>query len=70
MCWLGFAKRCVEIAQAYVSERQGFGIKLADRESVQIKLGELAQQIQIGRLLTNKRLAPDSVFERSGYRFA
>ena len=33
-------------------EREGFGVKLADRESVQIKLGEVAQQIQIGRLLT------------------
>jgi len=52
MRWLGQAKRCMEIAQAYVSNREGFGIKLADRESVQIKLGEIAQQIQIGRLLT------------------
>ncbi|MBN9050759.1 MAG: acyl-CoA dehydrogenase family protein [Rhizobiales bacterium] len=52
MRWLGFSKRCVEIAQAYVAERTGFGIRLADRESVQIKLGEVAQQIQIGRLLT------------------
>jgi acyl-CoA dehydrogenase len=52
MRWLGWSKRCLEIAQAYVNEREGFGIKLADRESVQIKLGEVAQQIQIGRLLT------------------
>jgi acyl-CoA dehydrogenase len=52
MRWLGWAKRCLEIAQAYVNEREGFGIKLADRESVQIKLGEVAHQIQIGRLLT------------------
>jgi acyl-CoA dehydrogenase len=52
MRWLGFSKRCMEVAQAYVAEREGFGIKLADRESVQIKLGEVAQQIQIGRLLT------------------
>jgi acyl-CoA dehydrogenase len=52
MRWLGFAKRCMEIAQAYVSEREGFGIKLGDRESVQIKLGDVARQIQIGRLLT------------------
>ncbi|MGE5165009.1 MAG: acyl-CoA dehydrogenase family protein [Sphingobacteriales bacterium] len=52
MRWLGFAKRCVEIAQEYVGRREGFGIKLADRESVQIKLGEVAHQIQIGRLLT------------------
>jgi acyl-CoA dehydrogenase len=51
MRWLGLAKRCMEIAQSYVSERQGFGIKLADRESVQIKLGEVAHAIQIGRLL-------------------
>ena len=52
MRWLGLAKRCCEIAQAYVAEREGFGVKLADRESVQIKLGQVAQQIQIGRLLT------------------
>jgi acyl-CoA dehydrogenase len=52
MRWTGWAKRCVEIAQDYVANREGFGIKLADRESVQIKLGEVAQQIQIARLLT------------------
>jgi acyl-CoA dehydrogenase len=51
MRWLGLAKRCCEIAQAYVSERTGFGVKLADRESVQMKLGEVAHRIQIGRLL-------------------
>jgi acyl-CoA dehydrogenase len=52
MRWLGLAKRCTEIAQAYVAEREGFGMRLADRESVQVKLGHVAQQIQIGRLLT------------------
>ncbi|HVY00922.1 MAG TPA: acyl-CoA dehydrogenase family protein [Pseudorhodoplanes sp.] len=52
MRWLGWAKRCVEIAQEYANHREGFGIKLADRESVQIKLGDVAQNIQIGRLLT------------------
>ena len=52
MRWLGFAKRCMEIAQDYVGRREGFGIKLVDRESVQIKLGDVAHQIQIGRLLT------------------
>jgi len=52
MRWLGLAKRCMEIAQDYVNEREGFGIRLADRESVQIKLGQVAHQIQIGRLLT------------------
>jgi acyl-CoA dehydrogenase len=52
MRWLGFAKRCLEIAQDYVDRREGFGIKLAERESVQIKLGEVAHQIAVGRLLT------------------
>jgi acyl-CoA dehydrogenase len=52
MRWLGWAKRCLEIAQDYVDRREGFGMKLADRESVQIKLGEVAHNIQIGRLLT------------------
>jgi acyl-CoA dehydrogenase len=52
MRWLGQAKRCMEIAQDYVNNREGFGIRLADRESVQIKLGQVAQAIQIGRLLT------------------
>jgi acyl-CoA dehydrogenase len=52
MRWLGLSKRCLDIAQAYVNNREGFGIRLADRESVQIKLGQVAQQIQIGRLLT------------------
>src|SRR6266853_909236 len=51
MRWLGLAKRCMEIAQAYVAEREGFGVRLADRESVQIKLGAVAHRIQIGRLL-------------------
>lgn len=52
MRWLGWSKRCLEIAQEYVNRREGFGVKLADRESVQMKLGEVAHNIQIGRLLT------------------
>jgi acyl-CoA dehydrogenase len=51
MRWLGLSKRCMEIAQEYVSRRSGFGVKLADRESVQLKLGEVAAAIDIGRLL-------------------
>jgi acyl-CoA dehydrogenase len=51
MRWLGLSKRAMEIATAYVSEREGFGVRLAERESVQIKLGDIAREIQIGRLL-------------------
>ena len=51
MRWLGLAKRAMEIAHAYISEREGFGIKLAERESVQLLLGEAAKEIHVGRLL-------------------
>jgi acyl-CoA dehydrogenase len=51
MRWLGLAKRAMEIAADYTENRMGFGIKLADRESVQIKMGDLAHDIQVGRLL-------------------
>lgn len=51
MRWLGLAKRSMEIAADYTARRTGFGIRLADRESVQIKMGELAHDITIGRLL-------------------
>ncbi len=52
MRWLGLAKRSLAIATAYVSEREAGGRKLSDRESVQWMLGEVAMQIEIGRLLT------------------
>jgi acyl-CoA dehydrogenase len=52
MRWLGLAQRCMEIASQYVATREGFGIKLIDRESVQIQLGRVAMAIDTGRLLT------------------
>ncbi len=52
MRWLGLAKRSLEIASEYVSERESFGTKLADREGVQWMLGEAAMGIHTGRLLT------------------
>ena len=51
MRWLGLAKRSMEIANHYVNHREGFGIKLGDRESVQLKLGGIAHDIHVGRLL-------------------
>ena len=54
MRWLGLAKRCVEIATEYAQRREGFGIRLADRESVQIMLGTLCADIEVGRLLVMK----------------
>jgi acyl-CoA dehydrogenase len=54
MRWLGLSKRCLEVARAYAAERTGFGVRLADRESIQMMLGDIAMQIEIGRLLVMK----------------
>jgi acyl-CoA dehydrogenase len=54
MRWLGLSQRCVEIAREYAETREGFGVKLKDRESVQLMLGGLAMKIEIGRLLVMK----------------
>ncbi len=51
MRWLGLSKRCMAIAAGYIGEREGFGVRLADRESVQLKMADVAQAIEIGRLL-------------------
>jgi acyl-CoA dehydrogenase len=52
MRWLGMAKRAMEIAMEYVENRDSFGAKLIDHETIQIMLGDAAMSIQIGRLLT------------------
>ncbi|PWE54317.1 acyl-CoA dehydrogenase [Metarhizobium album] len=54
MRWLGLSKRCVEIARDYAERREGFGIRLAERETIQVMLGELAMGIEVGRLLVMK----------------
>jgi acyl-CoA dehydrogenase len=54
MRWLGMAKRALEIAAAYVAERQNFGTTLAKHEGVQWLLGEAAMAIELGRMLTAK----------------
>lgn len=52
MRWLGMAKRCMEIADEYVSNREAFGSKLIEHESIQMMLGDVAADIQTGKLLT------------------
>ncbi|MBF9019839.1 acyl-CoA dehydrogenase [Rhodobacterales bacterium HKCCA1058] len=54
MRWLGLSKRCVEIAGDYAQNRFAFGERLAQRESIQMMLGDLAMQIEIGRMLVMK----------------
>ena len=54
MRWPGLSKRCVEIGRAYAAQRFAFGQRLADRESIRMMLGDLAMQIEVGRLLVMK----------------
>ena len=57
MRWLGLARRSMEIACDHVGTRRSGGVLLADREGVQMMLGEAAMQIEIGRLLTMRAAA-------------
>ncbi|WP_207536904.1 acyl-CoA dehydrogenase family protein [Sabulicella rubraurantiaca] len=52
MRWGGLGRRCLEIALDRAETRSAFGQKLADKESVQMMLGEAAMQLDIGRMLT------------------
>jgi acyl-CoA dehydrogenase len=54
MRWLGLAKRAMTIANAYIEVRRAFGTTLADKESVQMMVGDVAKDIEIGRLLVMK----------------
>ncbi|TCT06816.1 acyl-CoA dehydrogenase family protein [Aquabacter spiritensis] len=65
MRWLGLAMRCIEIAREYADSREGFGVRLSERESVQMMLGGLAMEIEIGRLLVMR-----AAFELDQGRFA
>lgn len=51
MRWLGLARRSLEIAGEYIGRRMSGGARLADRESVQLLMGDAAMQLRIGRLL-------------------
>ncbi|MCX7933469.1 MAG: acyl-CoA dehydrogenase family protein [Rhodovarius sp.] len=51
MRWTGMGRRALEIAQAHIEKRMSFGLKLADRESVQTMMGEAALQLELSRLL-------------------
>jgi acyl-CoA dehydrogenase len=51
MRWLGLARRSLEIAGAYIAERESGGKRLGERESVQLLMGDAAMRVRIGRLL-------------------
>jgi hypothetical protein len=51
MRWLGLARRSLEIAGAYIAERESGGKRLGERESVQLLMGDAAMRVRTGRLL-------------------
>jgi acyl-CoA dehydrogenase len=54
MRWLGLCKRSMAIASEYINRREAFGMKLSAHESVQMMMGDVAKDIEIGRLLVMK----------------
>jgi len=52
MRWTGMGRRALEIAMRRIEGRMSFGTRLADKESVQLQVGEAAMQLDIGRMLT------------------
>ncbi len=52
MRWTGMGRRALEIAMARIERRVAFGTRLAEKESVQLMVGEAAMRLDIGRTLT------------------
>jgi len=50
-CSLGGATRCLELALTYVKERHQFGKALADMQSIQFKLADMATELEAARLM-------------------
>ena len=54
MRWTGLAKRCLEIAHAYVKERKAFGTTVATFQNTQFKLAELAAEISCAEVFLDR----------------
>lgn len=50
-CSLGGAAKCLELSLAYVKERRQFGKSLAEMQSVQFKLADMATELDAARLM-------------------
>jgi alkylation response protein AidB-like acyl-CoA dehydrogenase len=65
-CSLGAADASLDLALAYVNERQQFGRRLADFQALQFRLADMATELEAARLLLYKaatrldRQAPDA----------
>ncbi|MEZ5775355.1 MAG: acyl-CoA dehydrogenase family protein [Hyphomicrobiaceae bacterium] len=54
MRWMGLCKRSMAIARDYIAVREAFGTTLSRHESVQMMMGDVAKDIEIGRMLVMK----------------
>ncbi|MGE0211564.1 MAG: acyl-CoA dehydrogenase family protein [Parvibaculaceae bacterium] len=57
---LGLAAAALEDALAYTQERRQFGKPIVDFQAVQLKLAEMAMQVEASRLLIHKAVASKS----------
>jgi acyl-CoA dehydrogenase len=51
MRWTGIAQRALEIAVRYASEREAFGKRLTEHQSIQWMLADSATELHAGRLM-------------------
>jgi butyryl-CoA dehydrogenase len=49
---LGIGQACIDASVKYAHERQAFGKTLADIEAIQMKIADMAMEVQASRLLT------------------
>jgi butyryl-CoA dehydrogenase len=49
---VGIGQACLDAAVKYAHERQAFGKPLAEIEAIQIKIADMAMEVQASRLLT------------------
>lgn len=53
-CSLGGAQSCLEMALAYVEEREQFGKKLKNFQALQFRLADMATELEAARLMVHK----------------
>lgn len=53
-CSLGAARRCLEDAKRYVSERQQFGQPLSQFQALQFRIADMATKLEAARLMVHK----------------
>ena len=56
-CSIGAAQASLEIARGHVLDREQFGRRLADFQSIQFKLADMATELEAARLMVHRAAA-------------